>query len=516
MASPQAFALLVLSEASLSSGGNTETGYLALECVTITHPGATSAQDRDVYLVLRVNTTETPLDPERPVQRLDGPGSRVYSFLGTPNDPTDLTLTLRLPNPQDPNYPAYLEDLETFEGILRQYHSDFRTSEKGSEKGGDPFSEPTSLGKGSNVTIGGQTHNKDLRGHLVMVDEKSGEVVGEVEDRFRIQEDPAMHARGHENDPVVIEVSEDALTGAQSDANALTAFARIVTPDQANWITNTATVVSSAISLTTNLVVTTITAASNLYISHSKPSPHHSGASTPVGDGPSSAGSSRGSAPPLPPRPKALVFLTSENTRKNLSKVHAVSGEAVKVSAKTVGYIDSMIRRAMGAKPKRDRTAFMRTGTPSSTPPPSAATEKGGLAPPPYSGSGSSRSPSPGVPPPLPPRDRTKLTNKDRILISADLILSTIDDSTRKILDAGTQQVGKVMHHKYGEEAAHSSMMMANTARNVGLVYVDMRGVGRRALLKRAGKNFIKARFSSNEIPVAQPAASGAATPARN
>lgn len=406
--------------------------------------------------------------------------------------------------------------METFEGILRQYHSDFRSSEKGSDTFSDPPTPKTDL-KGSNVTVGGTTHDKDLRGHLVMVDEKSGEVVGQVEDRFRIQEDPAMHTKGHENDPVVIEVPEDALTGAQSDANALTAFARIVTPDQANWITNTATVVSSAISLTTNLVITTITAASNLYINHSKPSPHHSGASTPVSAEGATAGSSRGPPPPLPPRPKALVFLTSESTRKNLSKVHAVSGEAVKVSAKTVGYIDSMIRRAMGAKPKRDRTAFMRTGSAPGSPIPSAGQEKsGGLAPPPYTGagSGSSRSPSPGPPPPLPPR---KLTTKDRVLISADLILSTIDDSTRKILDAGTQQVGKVMHHKYGEEAAQSSLLMANTARNVGLVYVDVRGVGRRALLKRAGKNFVKARFSSNEIPLAQPAAAGgSSTPARN
>jgi len=39
---------------------------------------------------------------------------------------------------------------------------------------------------------------------------------------------------------------------------------------------------------------------------------------------------------------------------------------------------------------------------------------------------------------------------------------------------------------------------MAGTARNVGLVYVDMRGIGRRALLKRTARNFVKARVQSN------------------
>jgi spartin len=96
------------------------------------------------------------------------------------------------------------------------------------------------------------------------------------------------------------------------------------------------------------------------------------------------------------------------------------------------------------------------------------------------------------------------MNNKERILISADLILSTIDDSTRKLLDASTGQVGKIVHHKYGEEAAESSTLMANTARNVGLVYIDMSGIGRRALLKRATKTFVKARFQSNDKEVHQ------------
>lgn len=182
--------------------------------------------------------------------------------------------------------------------------------------------------------------------------------------------------------------------------------------------------------------------------------------------------------------------------------MHSLSGQAVKISTKTVGLIDAMIRRAMGAKPKRQK--YFPTGIPaasanntgllvpgekgpsrassrSPSPTPSAR-----LAPPPYAAPGGEksggyppekpalpprratspaprgkelpsgsptpyasyqpRSPTPqGPPPPLPER---KLKTKDHILISADLILSTIDDSARRVLDAGTEQIGKVMGHK--------------------------------------------------------------------
>ena len=261
--------------------------------------------------------------------------------------------------------------------------------------------------------------------------------------------------------------------------------------------------------MTTSLLVTTITTASSFYVAHSTPSPHHpsSGPSTPAG--------------PPPPPPRALVFLTSERTQKGLASVHAVSGEAVKVSSKTISHIDSMIRRAMGARPRRrDRQDLSSTpasigylspvGSPPPLPPrtpsPSGSTSRSAL--PSYDSvvngtkpavptrpSSSSPLPPPNLAPQAPPS--LKLTTKDRVLLSLSLILSTIDNSARRVLDTGTKEIGKVVGHKYGPEAAHSSLLMAGTARNVGLVYVDLKGVGRRALVRRAGRTFVKAQMSS-------------------
>jgi len=77
-------------------------------------------------------------------------------------------------------------------------------------------------------------------------------------------------------------------------------------------------------------------------------------------------------------------------------------------------------------------------------------------------------------------------------LISADLILSTLDDSAKQIMDVGGQRLNAVVGHKYGADAAQSTSMLTDTAKNVGLVYIDMRGIGRRALIKRVGKAYVK------------------------
>ncbi|KAH9483660.1 hypothetical protein JR316_0003130 [Psilocybe cubensis] len=582
---PEAFMLLSLPDASLSwTGARTEHGDLYLESVSMPNYDSKDSNDRTVYLVLKVNANEAPIDPASTVRRTDGPGgAHLRSYTLLPAQPSgeqpEMTLTINMQR-YSGNH-ELMDKLEAFENILEQYVAVYHP-------GPSPVAGWGSGPSGAPATIAGQStrvdlkggNNNDFRGQLVMVNEDTGEVVGAVEDRFRIREDPVMHQKGHENDPVIIEVGDE--DPVASDANALEAFARTVPPEQRNWITSSANIASHAISMGTNLLITTITTASSFYINHSAPSPHHtaspkslSPSTSGSGSGASTPASAGGKPPPVPPR--ALTFLTSEKTRKNLATVHAYSGTAVKVSAQTVGLIDKMIRRAIGANPKREKyfanvgqqqqqgggsSASLGLNVPqngSSAPntrSPSPGPSSSSLhAPPPYaprlhksasfsndrdtpssSKSGPPlpprRSPSPmpmpspqhqyqspgtrspasyapspapsGGPPPIPPR----LSTKDHILISADLILSTIDHSTRRVLDTGTEQLGRVVGHKYGPEAAQSSLLMAGTARNVGLVYVDMRGIGRRALLKRAGKTYVKSKVSSNKgksaaVPVA-------------
>lgn len=47
---------------------------------------------------------------------------------------------------------------------------------------------------------------------------------------------------------------------------------------------------------------------------------------------------------------------------------------------------------------------------------------------------------------------------------------------------------------------SNATRAVGESARNVGLVYIDARGVGRRALLKNAGKRYIKAKLGKKDV----------------
>ncbi|KAJ6500668.1 hypothetical protein C8R45DRAFT_896896 [Mycena sanguinolenta] len=494
-----AFLLLTLSNCSLAANGSRQSGSLALECVTIQIPEVPfgrDSEDRHLYLVLRMNELEFPIDPTtRITLKILETGSRNYTFMATDAEP-EFVVTIALPNFPDPNF---LDDVEIFEGILAQY-ADFQ-------------SEPVSDTPEFTPNIYDKADSDELRGHLVLVNQDNGEVVGEFDKKFSVQEDPALSEKGHEKDLVVIDIPES-VDDAHYDADAMRIFASAIPSEQQDWITKSATMISHAISGSTTLLIAAISAGSSFYMNHSKPSTSRVSSS-------SSAGKSE--PPPLPPR--AVAFLSSARTRKGLAAVHSVSGQAVKVSAKTVAIIDGMVKRAVGnSKGKTKAQGTQGTLQPPMKPPlpprtPSPSTSY--LAPPPpYSSSPSEKpplpprqqpSPSPRSPspmrPPLPPRKSgdpmasgeqvaLKLSKKARILLSADLIWSTIDNSTQRILDSGTQNVGVVVGHKYGPEAAESSLLLAGTAQNLALVYIDIRGIGRRAILRRAGKEFVKGRIS--------------------
>ena len=53
--------------------------------------------------------------------------------------------------------------------------------------------------------------------------------------------------------------------------------------------------------------------------------------------------------------------------------------------------------------------------------------------------------------------------------------------------------------HKYGPEAGHATALLGGSVRNVAVVYIDVRGVGRKALLKSTAKGFVKIKLRDGE-----------------
>ncbi|KAH7928190.1 hypothetical protein BV22DRAFT_1005393 [Leucogyrophana mollusca] len=500
----EAFLLLSLPNVTLANANTSQTGTLALECVTIPVGVSQDPSNRGVYLVLRLNNLEWPVDPTKSIGFfIDQYSTRNYTIWGV--DEVPVTLTLRSPGSDELHL---LEDMDTFHELLAQY-AELRDAGNGQ---GNVSSDVM-----ANFNDGGKNPrgHDAMRGHLVLINGESGEVVGELDNKLVINEDPSLHEEGRESDSVLIELPDD------DDARAI--FVRAIPPEEQNWLTKSASLASHVISGTTNLLITTMNTASTYYINHS--TPHPSAAA-------SASSSQLDSAPP----PRALVFLTSENTRKGLSTVHTISAQAATVSSKTVSLVDSMIKRAVGAKQRNQRDS---TSTPSRPPLPprivSSTSEPikqstGGMLKPPLPPRSVSPSPSlppyshekPALPPrqlnqnkssspqsghlpsraqsPLPPPGSTNpkptIRTRERVLLSADLVLSSIDDSMRQFVDAGSANLGRAVEHKYGREAAQSAGLITGTGKNIVAVYIDMRGIGRRAIVKRAGKEFVKARLS--------------------
>ncbi|KIK15703.1 hypothetical protein PISMIDRAFT_291886 [Pisolithus microcarpus 441] len=302
----QAVTLLKFSAATLEVHGRSYSGPLELNSVRVTVGDGEKTDDTqsntDIYLVLRVGGFDTPIDPSTSIKTTSSNDGNSYTF-GTADG---RTATLLLPTPSQNDKQA-IEDQAIFHKIIAQY-SNFQDSTQ------------MLVGQGQVKTA----PYKSARGRVFFVDENSGQVVGELDHKFEIKEDPALGLPHAGNDPVVIEID---------DKNAGEAFARVIPLEERNWITNSATLVSRAISGTTRLVLTSITSASDHYIGHSKPY-------SPV---PSANDYSS------PTSQRLHRFFTSKNTQKGLSTVHSLSAQAATVSSETVALIYMVKHKSGGS-----------------------------------------------------------------------------------------------------------------------------------------------------------------------
>jgi len=106
-----------------------------------------------------------------------------------------------------------------------------------------------------------------------------------------------------------------------------------------------------------------------------------------------------------------LVF--SDRTKRNVNRMHMLSGHAVRISSATIGVIHTAV----------DRLAVMLATSPSSP-----------HAPPSPSGGYQNVGVNPAAPPP--PKRRLSLANK--VLASTDMILTIAEQSVSTILKSGT------------------------------------------------------------------------------
>ena len=81
------------------------------------------------------------------------------------------------------------------------------------------------------------------------------------------------------------------------------------------------------------------------------------------------------------------------------------------------------------------------------------------------------------------------LLNKS--LIAFSTVADGIEQAGKHLLSSASTSASTVVHHKWGPEAGEVSRNVGSGVKNVGLVYIDVTGVSRRALIKSVAKGMI-------------------------
>ncbi|KAI8961613.1 senescence-associated protein-domain-containing protein [Daldinia sp. FL1419] len=81
------------------------------------------------------------------------------------------------------------------------------------------------------------------------------------------------------------------------------------------------------------------------------------------------------------------------------------------------------------------------------------------------------------------------LLNKS--LMAFTTVADGIDHATRNLLNSASSSATNIVTHKWGAEAGELSKHLGGSVKNVGLVYIDVTGVSRKAIIKAVGKGMV-------------------------
>lgn len=81
------------------------------------------------------------------------------------------------------------------------------------------------------------------------------------------------------------------------------------------------------------------------------------------------------------------------------------------------------------------------------------------------------------------------LLNKSMMAFTT--VADGIEHAARNLMTSATASTTSMVSHKWGDEAGQLSEHLGGSAKNVGLVYIDVTGVSRRAIIKAVGKGMV-------------------------
>ncbi|KAI1083572.1 senescence-associated protein-domain-containing protein [Whalleya microplaca] len=103
------------------------------------------------------------------------------------------------------------------------------------------------------------------------------------------------------------------------------------------------------------------------------------------------------------------------------------------------------------------------------------------------------------------------LLNKSMMAFTT--VADGIDQATRSLLTSASSSTTSMVTHRWGPEAGELSEHLGGSVKNVGLVYIDVTGVSRRAIVKAVGKGMVVGKVKGGGEIVVGDDTGGAVTP---
>ncbi|WVQ80814.1 hypothetical protein IAT38_002921 [Cryptococcus sp. DSM 104549] len=507
-------------------------GQLRLQCVSLpipaeigyqtANPFAPSPSDppvptHDFWLMVHVGATfEMPAIPEQLFKPQPDNDGITYAVASAHVPGASILFTL-----PKPTSAAAAEDLQSFETLIRQYGclAEDATALSGvampSQAGGGP-SSVNYLGSSPPPAP------EELRGRLVLVNEDNGEIIGEMDQRLDVEEDGKI-AGGAKNQPVMLDFEQ-----LREGQDALRVKVKTVPAEELDdWMLRGAHQISAWSGRQ-------MMSGADRYIKSTTP------------------------------RAEPVKF--SPETRENFMKVHRASVKTATVTKSTLNKLHGAIATVAeksyqhGVKPAMNAYESMAPPVPPRPAAKPANLSTGQYAPPPR------RSPSPSavgyqvayptqsesllaledkvnpppaygyqprqpragkipVPEPVPtaggpyagdssvqgqsqsPKKRGLLS---RVVLAGEVVFTSLEATAHDLINNGTIAASSAAGHKYGYEAGEATALIGGSVKNVAVVYIDVAGTGRRALLKSTAKGFVKAKLKDGETVTLQAEGHGA------
>ncbi|KAI1326281.1 senescence-associated protein-domain-containing protein [Xylariaceae sp. FL0255] len=106
-----------------------------------------------------------------------------------------------------------------------------------------------------------------------------------------------------------------------------------------------------------------------------------------------------------------------------------------------------------------------------------------------------------GIGPDGQPLDDFKPGLLNKSLMAFSTVADGVDRATRSLLDSASTSATSMVTHKWGAEAGELSKHLGSSIKSVGLVYIDVTGVSRRAVIKAVGKGMVvgKVKIGNNQ-----------------